>query len=99
MNNEVIVLFGAGSIGEAIVRRVAAGRNLLLADYNEAKLVEMKQHLTEAGFNVKTIQADLSSRESIKTVVAKAQSRLAFHHPKRAQNKCSKWTFTGLPFC
>ncbi len=24
MNNEVIVLFGAGSIGEAIVRRVAA---------------------------------------------------------------------------
>ncbi|MDN7021891.1 SDR family oxidoreductase [Lactiplantibacillus plantarum] len=74
MNNEVIVLFGAGSIGEAIVRRVAAGRNLLLADYNEAKLVEMKQHLTEAGFNVETIQADLSSRESIKTVVAKAQS-------------------------
>ena len=74
MNDEVIVLFGAGSIGEAIVRRVAAGRNLLLADYNEAKLVEMKQHLTEAGFNVKTIQADLSSRESIKTVVAKAQS-------------------------
>lgn len=74
MNDEVIVLFGAGSIGETIVRRVAAGRNLLLADYNEAKLVEMKQHLTEAGFNVKTIQADLSSRESIKTVVAKAQS-------------------------
>ncbi|MCG0572835.1 SDR family oxidoreductase [Lactiplantibacillus plantarum] len=33
MNDEVIVLFGAGSIGEAIVRRVAAGRNLLLADY------------------------------------------------------------------
>lgn len=57
MNDEVIVLFGAGSIGEAIVRRVAAGRNLLLADYNEAKLVEMKQHLTEAGFNVETIQA------------------------------------------
>lgn len=74
MNNEVIVLFGAGSIGKAIVRRVAAGRNLLLADYNEAKLVEMKQHLTEAGFNVETIQADLSSRESIKTVVSKAQS-------------------------
>lgn len=73
MNNEVIVLFGAGSIGEAIVRRVAAGRKLLLADYNENKLVEMKQHLTEAGFSVETIKADLSSRSSIMEVVKKAQ--------------------------
>ena len=74
MNNEVVVLFGAGSIGEAIVRRVSAGRKLLLADYNENKLTEMKEHLTEAGFVVETIKADLSSRESIKEVVAKAQS-------------------------
>ena len=74
MNNEVIVLFGAGSIGEAIVRRVVAGRKLLIADYNEAKLIEMKQRLTEAGYSVSTIQADLSSRESILAVVKKAQS-------------------------
>jgi len=74
MNNEVIVLFGAGSIGEAIVRRVSAGRKLLIADYNETKLIEQKQHLTEAGFVVSTIKADLSSRESIKEVVKKAQS-------------------------
>jgi len=74
MNSEVIVLFGAGSIGEAIVRRVSAGRKLLLADYNETKLSEMRQHLTEAGFSVETIQADLSSRASIKAVIAKAQS-------------------------
>lgn len=74
MNNEVIVLFGAGSIGEAIVRRVSAGRKLLVADYNENKLIEMKQHLTEAGFVVETIKADLSSRDSVKQVVSKAQS-------------------------
>lgn len=74
MKKEVIVLFGAGSIGEAIVRRVAAGRELLLADYNEEKLADMQQHLTEAGFSVSTIKADLSSRASIQAVVAKAQS-------------------------
>ncbi|MFD1418844.1 SDR family oxidoreductase [Companilactobacillus keshanensis] len=74
MNNEVVVLFGAGAIGEAIVRRVSAGRKLLLADYSEDKLVEMKQHLSEAGFSVETIKADLSSRTSIKEVVSKAQS-------------------------
>jgi len=74
LNNEVIVLFGAGSIGEAIVRRVSAGRQLLIADYNDSKLIEQEQRLTEAGFVVSTIKADLSSRESIKNVVKKAQS-------------------------
>ncbi len=28
----VIILIGAGSIGQAIVRRVAAGKHILLAD-------------------------------------------------------------------
>ena len=74
MNNEVVVLFGAGAIGEAIVRKVAAGRKLLLADYSEDKLDTMKQNLSEAGFSVETIKADLSSRTSIKEVVEKAQS-------------------------
>lgn len=73
MNDEVIVLFGAGSIGEAIVRRVAAGRQLLLADYSEAKLKKMKQRLTAAGYSVSTIKADLASRQSILAVVKAAQ--------------------------
>lgn len=74
MKNEVVVLFGAGSIGEAIVRRVSAGRKLLLADYNENNLAAMKTKLQEAGFDVETIKADISSRDSIKAVVAKAQA-------------------------
>ncbi len=74
MNNEVVVLFGAGAIGEAIVRRVSSGRTLLLADYSEDKLTNMKKELQEAGFTVETIKADLSSRDSINEVVAKAQS-------------------------
>ncbi|RRK09658.1 SDR family oxidoreductase [Lactiplantibacillus garii] len=73
MNDEVIVLFGAGSIGEAIVRRVAAGRQLLLADYSEAKLTAMEQRLTAAGYSVSTIKADLASRQSILAVVKAAQ--------------------------
>lgn len=74
MKNEVIVLFGAGSIGEAIVRRVAAGRKLLLADFNETNLATMKTRLQTAGFDVTTMQADISARDSIKAVVTKAQS-------------------------
>lgn len=74
MDNEVVVLFGAGAIGEAIVRRISAGRKLLLADYSSEKLALMQKHLAEAGFSVETIKADLSSRVSIKEVVKKAQS-------------------------
>lgn len=73
MKKEVVVLFGSGSIGEAIVRRVASGKKLLLADYNEDNLKNVQKRLQEAGFDVEIIKADLSSRESIQAVVKKAQ--------------------------
>lgn len=73
MKKEVVVLFGSGSIGEAIARRVSAGKKLLLADYNEDNLKNVQKKLQEAGFDVETIKADLSSRASIKSVVNKAQ--------------------------
>lgn len=74
MRREVVVLFGSGSIGEAIVRRVASGKKLLLADYNKDNLKNVQKRLQEAGFDVETIKADLSSRESIQNVVRKAQA-------------------------
>lgn len=73
-DQEVVVLMGSGSIGEAIARRVSSGRRLLLADYNETNLNNVQQRLQEAGFVVETIKADLSSRDSIKAVIDKAQS-------------------------
>ena len=73
-DQEVVVLMGSGSIGEAIARRVSSGRRLLLADYNETNMNNVQQRLQEAGFVVETIKADLSSRDSIKAVIDKAQS-------------------------
>ncbi|MGQ5709530.1 SDR family oxidoreductase [Lactobacillus sp. PSON] len=73
MKKEVVVLFGSGSIGEAIVRRVANGKKLLLADYNEDNLNTVQKRLREAGFDVEVIKADLSSRKSIRAVVKRAQ--------------------------
>ena len=37
-NKEVVVLLGAGSMGTAIVRRIAAGKKILLGDISEAAL-------------------------------------------------------------
>lgn len=73
MKNETAVLFGCGSIGEAIARRISSGKKLLLADYNEDNRANVQKRLREAGFDVETIKADLSSRESIQAVVRKAQ--------------------------
>lgn len=73
MKKEVVVLFGSGAIGEAIIRRVSAGKKILLADYNEENLAKVQKELQEAGFDVDTIKADLSSHSSIQAVVKTAQ--------------------------
>ena len=70
---KVTVLFGAGSIGLAIVRRIAAGGHIVLADYNEQNAANAAKTLEEAGFACSTIKADLSSRESILEVIRHAQ--------------------------
>ena len=69
---KVTILFGAGSIGLAIVRRIAAGGHIVLADYNEQNAANAAKTLEEAGFACSTIKADLSSRESIKAVITHA---------------------------
>ena len=37
-NKEVVVLLGAGDMGLAIIKRISAGKKILLADINEEKL-------------------------------------------------------------
>lgn len=69
---EVAVLFGAGSIGQAIVRRVAAGKHVVLADYSLENADAAAKTLENAGFECSTIKADLGSKEDILAVVAEA---------------------------
>ena len=70
---KVTVLFGAGSIGLAIVRRIAAGGHIVLADYNEQNAINAAKTLEDAGFACSIIRADLGSRESILEVIRHAQ--------------------------
>ena len=44
---EVIALLGAGSMGRAIVRRIAAGRKILLGDISEAVAKAEKRRASE----------------------------------------------------
>ncbi len=68
----VIVLIGAGSIGQAIARRVSAGKHLLLADLRQDNLSAAEKILSDVGFEVSTAIVDVSSRESVHTLVETA---------------------------
>ncbi|MBL7835125.1 MAG: SDR family oxidoreductase [Cyclobacteriaceae bacterium] len=69
INKKVIVVIGAGSIGQAIARRVGAGKHILLSDLNQANNEAAAKTLSEAGFKVSTTIVDISSRQSIHTLV------------------------------
>ena len=69
---DVIVLIGAGSIGQAIARRVSAGKHLLLADLRQENVDAAAKVLSEAGFDVSTAIVDVSSRPSVHALVEMA---------------------------
>ncbi|AMH43313.1 MULTISPECIES: SDR family oxidoreductase [Burkholderiaceae] len=76
---KVIVVIGPGSIGQAIARRVGAGKRLLLADLREENADSAARTLSEAGFDVTTAVVDVSSRASVEALVARATSLGAVH--------------------
>ena len=71
----VIVVIGAGSIGQAIARRVSAGKHILLADLRQENADTAAKTLSDAGFNVSTTKVDVSSRASVQALVEMATSQ------------------------
>jgi len=68
----VNVVIGAGSIGQAIARRVSAGKHVLLADLRRENADAAAKTLSEAGFTVSTATVDVSSRASVQALVKTA---------------------------
>ena len=71
----VIVVIGAGSIGQAIVRRISAGKHIVLADLRQDNADAAAKTLSDAGFDVSTTRVDVSSRASVHALVTVATSR------------------------
>ena len=69
---DVIVVIGPGSIGQAIARRVSAGKHVLVADLRQANANAAAEVLSNAGFEVTTATVDVSSRESVRALVQAA---------------------------
>jgi NAD(P)-dependent dehydrogenase (short-subunit alcohol dehydrogenase family) len=62
---EIIVLTGAGQLGMAIVRRIAYGNKIFVADWKMENAVAITKTLVEAGFDAVPFRTDISSRASI----------------------------------
>lgn len=70
----VVILVGAGLIGQAIARRVGAGKHLVLADLRQENAEAAAKIMSDAGFDVSTATVDVSSRSSVEALVQKASS-------------------------
>src|SRR6187200_2985724 len=73
-SKSVIVVIGAGAIGQAIARRVSAGKHVLLADLRQENASAAADVLSNAGFEVSTMTVDVSSRASIRRLVEGAMA-------------------------
>jgi NAD(P)-dependent dehydrogenase (short-subunit alcohol dehydrogenase family) len=69
---DVIVVIGAGQIGQAIARRVGAGKHVLLADLRSDNANAAAEVLANAGYEVSVATVDASSRDAVQALVETA---------------------------
>ncbi|MBQ3386938.1 MAG: hypothetical protein IJG53_06395, partial [Eggerthellaceae bacterium] len=73
-NKPVIALLGAGSMGTAIVRRIAAGKKILLGDISEKNLERVSQDFRYSGYDVETMIVNTLEKASVEAFAEKAAS-------------------------
>src|SRR4051812_3661676 len=69
---DVIVVVGTGFIGQAIARRVSAGKKVLLADLRQDNADLAAKTLNDAGFDCSVVTVDVSARRSVEALVQTA---------------------------
>ena len=68
----IIVVIGPGQIGQAIARRVGAGKHILLADIRQDNASAAAEIMGNAGYEVSVATVDASSRGSVHALVEAA---------------------------
>ena len=68
----VVALLGAGSMGTAIVRRIAAGKKILLGDISEKALERVGEDFSRCGYDVETMVVNALDKDSVKAFAKKA---------------------------
>lgn len=71
--DNVMILTGAGQIGMAIARRIGYGMKIVVGDRNVDNAGNICETMNKAGFNALPFEMDLSSRESILSMIDEAR--------------------------
>ena len=69
---DIIVVIGPGQIGQAIARRVGAGKHILLADMRQDNANAAAEVMGNAGYEVSVATVEASSRQSVHALVEAA---------------------------
>lgn len=70
---DVILWTGAGQIGMAIARRMGFGKKIVVGDKKKENAEAIAKIMNEAGFDCLPVVCDISSRESILSLIAEGQ--------------------------
>ena len=70
---DVMILTGAGQIGMAIARRMGYGMKIVIGDKKPENAQTIAEIMNNAGFDAVAMEMDLSSRDSILNLIAKAR--------------------------
>ena len=69
---QVVALLGAGSMGTAIVRRIGAGKKILLGDISEQALERVSEDFRRCGYDVDTLMVNALQKESVEAFARRA---------------------------
>ena len=69
---QVVALLGAGSMGTAIVRRIAASKKILLGDISEKALERVSADFKRSGYDVETCVVNALEKKSVVAFAKKA---------------------------
>jgi NAD(P)-dependent dehydrogenase (short-subunit alcohol dehydrogenase family) len=69
---EVVVLIGAGQIGQAIARRVGIGKHVVVADVRQENAGAAAAVLSNVGYDVSVATVNVSSRAAVHALVEQA---------------------------
>ena len=70
---QVMILVGAGQIGMAIARRMGYGKKIVIGDKNLKNAQNVAKIMHDAGFDTAAAETDISSRESILSLIETAK--------------------------
>ncbi len=75
MKKNVMILTGAGQIGMAIARRIGTGMKIVIGDKRKENADAISDIMNKTGFDTISVEMDLSSRDSILSLIETARQQ------------------------